>query len=127
LNQLDGGPDAEFIAHARTDVPMLCDEIAKRDAEIAQLKERIRVLEDVRDTVGEFSLRITELEALLLTQAQEVWEEAAKIAERPRILDALHGISGVTAEAREIAAELRSRIPPSIGGELKTQEHNDAN
>lgn len=32
-------PDAEFIAHARADIPFLLDQLAERDAELARLRD----------------------------------------------------------------------------------------
>lgn len=76
---------------------------------------------------------ITRLRALLLTQAQEVWVSAATIAgeyaaqmwavaESRRdqgMFEAAYQHEAAREACKVVAAQLRSRIPPSIGGETK--------
>ena len=70
----DARADAEFIASARADVPVLCDAVDERDAEIARLRAELAAL---RGAVAAFveadtEERVTIFEAMAALASSEV-------------------------------------------------------
>lgn len=114
----------EFMENAPKDILTLLDLCASKDAEIARkqtlLDKTDKLIQDMFDEMAKRTKERDDARALLLTQSQEVWKEAAKIADS-RVKDRTRNEyeAGEAAACYGLAAEFeaRSHIPPSIGGD----------
>jgi hypothetical protein len=72
--------NARFIAHARTDIPRLCDAMAKRDAELAEVIDALGLREDI-DT----GRVLVEACRQISDETTAALDELAKVNEKLRI------------------------------------------
>ncbi|MFI8872391.1 hypothetical protein [Streptomyces sp. NPDC055243] len=108
--------DAEFIAHAREDVPALLTEVERQRAELAAVRAAVRAERDeVAVEVARFGIYGTATSAAkaLVARASELVDENASLrAERDEAQERVD----------ELEAELADRNEPDVDGAGRTYE-----